>query len=190
MDSATLTFVMNAVDNVTPVTEKIAASQDKVIESAAKAQAAIDSQSISFMKQITMVNSLHGGIRMLGTGFHDLGLITDQAYDGINKVNAGVGIMVGSFKLLRTAQEAVNALRDSELGLAAVETFRSVLHNPATVALVGAGLGAAAAIGGMVLTQNNSSQVNVTQNIAYGAGSTNDQRAMSSQLANVGGVIR
>jgi hypothetical protein len=179
-DAETLTYILDAIDNVTPVTEKVTAGQNEVAESAANAQAAIDSESISFIKQMTVASGLHRGISQLSNGMQTLGVINDDTAKSLNKVNAAVGMVVGGFQLLKVVQPILEGLRATELGLAAVETFRSVLNNPLAMGLVGAAAGAAIGVGGTLMaTNNNSSSTNVIQTIVFGPGSSSDQRSMA-----------
>lgn len=179
-DNERVTYILEAVDNVTPVTDKVAAGQDEVAAGAARAQAAVDSTSISFIKQLAAASALRQGISSISTGLDALGLISDDTSASLRKVSAATGMVVGGFQLMKAAQPIIEGLRSAELGLAAVETFRSVLNNPAAIALVGVAAGAALGVGAMMLTNNNSSSTNVNQTVVFEGGSpASDQRSMA-----------
>lgn len=177
MDNERVTYILEAVDNVTPVTDKVAAGQNDVAAGAARAQAAVDSSSISFIKQLSAAHALRSGLSGISNGLDTLGLISDDTSASLRKVSAATGMVVGGFQLMKAAQPIIEGLRNAELGLAAVETFRSVLNNPAAIALVGVAAGAALGVGAMMLTNNNSSSTNVNQTVVFEGGSpASDQR--------------
>ena len=180
MDTETLTWVLLADDQVTPVVNRIVDAQGNLKSSAEEAQKSIDSQSISFLKQMQVATGLHRGLGMLIRSSTELGLINEQTAKSFEMVNAAVGMVSGTFQMLKAAQQIVGALTSAELGLAAVESFRSVLHNPAMMAVVGMGIGAAAGVGAMSLMGGGggSSSTSVNQTVIFGNGSASDQRSM------------
>lgn len=194
MDDETLTFILNAEDNVTPVTEEIAAGQDSVAESTARAQSSIDSQNISFMTQMHIVSGLHRGNSEMITGLKSLGLVSAGTAAELTQVNSGIGLVLGAFQTLRAVTAIIDAVRDSELALAAVETFRSVLANPADLALIGVAGAAAAGVGGYLMMQGSSGSgtgTTVNQSVTYAAAPTPDQvSATESLYTSMGGTVR
>ena len=178
-----------AYDNLTASSGQLVEAQGAVAASTADAQGAIDSQSISFIKNMTVMSGVHRGFGMLINSSKELGLVNDATAKTFQQMNAVVGLVSGSFMMLKSAEQIITSLRDAELGLAAVETFRSVLENPASIALVGVGIGAAAGVGAMMLTQNNSQSTTVNQQVTFAAGtaSSSDQRSMARAAFDVGG---
>lgn len=174
-----VTYILEAVDNVSPVTEKVAVGQRDVEASAQAAQAAIDSSSISFIKQLTAVSALRQGMSSMTNGLDTLGLISEDTANSLKKVSAATGMVVGGFQLMKAVTPIIEGLRTAELGLAAVETFRSVLNNPAAIALVGVAAGAALGVGAMMMSQgnNNSSQTTVNQTVVFEGSASSDQRS-------------
>ena len=186
-DTETLTYVLEAVDNVTPKIDTIIDAQGNLRDSAEVAQRAVDSQSISFLKQMQVAQGLHRGLGMLIRSSTELGLINEDTAKSFEMVNAAVGMVSGSYQLLKAAQAIVTGLAEAELGLAAVETFRSVLHNPMMMAVVGMGLGAAAGVAAMSLTNNNNTTNNsnstVNQTVIFGAGGANSDQRSTAKAA-------
>ena len=179
-DNERVTYILEAVDGVTPVTDKVAAGQREVAAGAQQAQAAVDSASLSFVKQLAAASALRQGISGISSGLDTLGVISDDTAASLRKVSAATGVVIGGFQMLRAVTPLIEALRDAELGLAAVETFRSVLHNPAAMALVGVAAGAALGAGAMLLTNDNRSSTTVNQTVVFsGGGETADQRSTS-----------
>lgn len=176
-DNERVTYILEAVDGVTPVTDKVAAGQREVAVGAQQAQAAVDSASISFIKQLAAASALRHGIVGITNGLDTLGLISDDTTESLRKVSAAAGVVVGSFQVMKSITPIIEGLRTAELGLAAVETFRSVLNNPAAIALVGVAAGAALGVGAMMLTNNNSNQTTVNQTVVFSGGESSDQRS-------------
>ena len=176
-DNERVTYILEAVDGVTPVTEKVAAGQREVAVSAQQAQAAVDSSSISFIKQLAAASALRHGISGITNGLDTLGMISDDTAASLRKVSAATGVVVGGFQMMKAITPIIEGLRTAELGLAAVETFRSVLNNPAAIALVGVAAGAALGVGAMMLTNNNSNQTTVNQTVVFSSGESSDQRS-------------
>jgi hypothetical protein len=177
-DDGMLVYVLDAIDNVTPVTDKVSAGQDQVASAARSAQDAIDSESIAFVKQLSQVSALRHGMVSLTNGAETLGLVSDSTAKKLDMVNASAGMLVGTFQLFKAVQPILNGIKITELEIAAIETFRSVLHNPLAMAAVGVAAGAAMGVGGMMAFSNNSSNsTNVNQTIVFGSGSSSDQRS-------------
>lgn len=176
-DNERVTYILEAVDGVTPVTDKVAAGQRDVAVGAQQAQAAVDSASISFIKQLAAASALRHGIVGITNGLDTLGLISDDTTESLRKVSAATGLVVGGFQMMKAITPIIEGLRTAELGLAAVETFRSVLNNPAAIALVGVAAGAALGVGAMMLTNNNSNQTTVNQTVVFSGGESSDQRS-------------
>lgn len=178
MDQVTLSFTLNAVDNVSPTAQRIADSQKQISDGAKEAQASLNSTSIAFIKQLAAAQALKSGIDGVRQGLVALQLVDDQTARSLERVSAATNVVIGTFQLYKGLQPVLAATRASLLSLAAVETYRSVLSSPWKLALVGAGLGAAAGIGGMLMTQNSTT---VNQSITFG-GTTGDQRAMQRDM--------
>jgi len=124
----------------------------------------VDSQKIAFIAQIAAISAVYGGMNMLKTSMTDLGIISEEQAKTFQKINATVGLVLGTFQLVRGAVEIVNTLKTAEIGLALVESYRAVLNNPAKIALVGAGLAATAGVGGYLVGQNNANKSNTVNN--------------------------
>lgn len=176
-----VSYICEAIDNVTPVQEKILANGEKIITQS-------DSANIAFIKQIATVKALHGGLSSISVGMQTLGIISDDTAASLNKVNAAVGIVAGSFQMLKAGQAILQALQVTELSLAAVETFRSVLNNPATIAIVGLAAGTAIGAGAALYSNSNSNSTTVNQTVNFNGGSgSSDQRSTSRAVFEAAG---
>jgi hypothetical protein len=190
MDTETLTYVLEAVDNVTPKVDRIVDAQGNLKGSAEVAQRAIDSQSISFLKQMQVATGLHRGLGMLIRSSTQLGLINEETAKTFEGINSAIGLVSGSFQMLKAGEQIIRALTNAELGLAAVESFRSVLKNPAMMAVVGMGVGAAAGVGAMSLMGNGgggSSTTSVNQTVIFGSNSSSERSMAKAAYEAAGG---
>jgi len=188
-----ISWTFNLIDNVTPTVENIQASQGQLAVSTQKATQTIDSQNISWLKQMAAVTATYMGMRRLTSSLIELGLVSDKDAKLLHQMTAAIGLVAGGYQLLKGGVAVINALRASTVGLAAIETYRSVLsRGPVAVGLVAAGLGIAAGVGGYFLGQSaasQTSQTQVTQNITFGGGAGRaDQRATAREtIAVMGG---
>lgn len=182
MDTS-INWTFNMVDNVSGTTKQMADSQAQLAGNASAAKASIDSQNISFMAQTAAVMATYGGVRRLTSSLTELGLVSDGNAAKLQKLNATLGLVAGGFQLMKGATQIIKMLTQAEIGLAAVESFRAVLNNPAKIALVGAGLGLAAGVGAALLATGGGSGggggTTVNQSITFNGGSTQDQRTVA-----------
>ena len=177
------TFTM--VDNVTTTTKQMADSQTQLSNNASAAKSSVDSQNIAFIAQTAAVMAAYSGMRRLTSSLSELGLVSDSDAAKLNKMNAAVGLVAGGFQLLKGATQIIKMLTAAEVGLAAVESFRAVLNNPAKAALVGAGIGLAAGVGAALLATSGNgggSGTTVNQTVVFEGSQTSDQRSMSREV--------
>ena len=177
------TFTM--VDNVTTTTKQMADSQTQLSNNASAAKASVDSQNIAFIAQTAAVMAAYSGMRRLTSSLSELGLVSDNDAAKLNKMNAAVGLVAGGFQLLKGATQIIKMLTAAEVGLAAVESFRAVLNNPAKAALVGAGIGLAAGVGAALLATSGGGGgggTTVNQTVVFEGSQTSDQRSMSRDV--------
>ena len=175
-------YTFAVTDQVTETCEKMAAATEALEAATDKAKKSVDSQNISFLTQIAAVNTLYAGQRMLTGSIKELGLVGDETAAAMDKVNAAVGLVVGSYNMLKGAAKIVNTLKNAEVALAAVESYRAVLKNPAKLGLVAVAVGTAAGVGGYFLGKSSGgggqSTVNQTVNFS-GNVSQQNQRSLS-----------
>lgn len=178
--SGEISFTFTAIDNATPTLQSVANATRSVADSTENASKKVDSMNISFMTQMIAVMGVYAGIRRIGFSLHELGIMNDATMIKFQKLTAVLGLVVGTFQLLRGAQKVITALTASERGLAIVETYRAVLNSPAKAALVGLGIGLAAGVGGYLLMNalgnGGGGGTEVTQNVTFGSYNMPDQR--------------
>ncbi|HOO04519.1 MAG TPA: hypothetical protein PLJ11_07360 [Methanomassiliicoccales archaeon] len=183
MDTS-INWTFNMVDNVSATTKQMADSQAQLAGNASAAKASIDSQNISFIAQTTAVMATYGGVRRLTSSLTELGLVSEGDAVKLQKLNATLGLVAGGFQLMKGATQIIKMLTQAEIGLAAVESFRAVLNNPAKIALVGAGLGLAAGVGAALLATSGGGGgggTTVNQTITFEGAATQDQRSVARE---------
>jgi hypothetical protein len=151
-----------------------------------RTQGAIDSQNISFMTSALAVTGVYRGAMILTRSLHELGLVSGQSYEQMQKLVAVVGLAAGAFRLLGGAQKIILMLRDAEVSLAAVESFRAVLKNPGAIGMVIAGIGIASVATGYILGQHSNTTVNQEVNF-YGTGGSADARGVARDTLEAAG---
>jgi len=182
-----ISYVLRYVDNISPTVERIAGSQYNLSVQVGKTTASVDSQNISFMSSVMAVRSLHMGFGAVISSMHELGLTSDFANKQLMKVNAVVGIVAGSFQMLRGGVQVLRMLQAAEAQLATIETYRAVLKNPLMIGAMAMGLSAAAGVTGYFIGKGEGTTT-VTQNVTFGGYSQSDQRSMAKGvLEGIGG---
>jgi hypothetical protein len=144
---------------------------------------------INFISQVTMLRSLHASISLTTSAFQTLGLANADTIKGMQQLSAVMGLAVGIGQGFKGVTMLLTELREAEIGVAAIESFRAILQNPLALGLVAAGVGAAAGIGGYMLTQNSTQNTTVNQTVQFLApAQASDQRqAARSALEGTGG---
>ena len=127
-------------------------------ETAQAAQQATDSQQTAILKSVETLSAMHAlqsGIGAITSSVNTLGLVDEETYKTLQKVTAGIQLVVGT-------AEAVKGVTTLFQGLNA-----SIAENPAKGALIvgGAAL-AAGAVGGYMMSSINNSK-STTINVAH-----------------------
>lgn len=188
-----LNFVLNATDNVSPTALRIAASQEDIAAGATRAQASIDSASLSLVKQLQVAQGLRAGIRGVTSGMIELTGAGEEAAAVVAKVNAVAGVTIGTLQLYRSVTPAVQGLSAALGGLFTIETMRAVLQSPWKLPLVAGAVGAGLTVAGLAATGNlgggGGTINNVSNQVIFEGQSSGGSRAMSRDiLSNIGGV--
>lgn len=198
-------FEYEVIDNVSDASQTMASNQDKLAESAdktteshdklsasaEKTQASVDSQNISFMTQIMAVRAVAGGVHSLTGAMTALGWVNEENARRFQILNASIQLVIGTFQLIKGVVMIVNMLKEAEIGLAAVETYRSIINKGAgQAAIVALGIGAAAGVLGYFAGSamgGGGGGTNVEQNITVTTGSAQDGRDMARTSLEVMG---
>ena len=123
------------------------------------------SQQLDMMTQLTALMGMREGVSAITGGLIGLGVVAGEDAEQLNKINAAFSLMAGAVTTLKTLQAVQMTLNTAEASGAVITAFRAAVSNPLGIAMVGAGLGAAAGVAGALLLSNsttNNSNVNVT----------------------------
>lgn len=167
-------YVFKMVDNVSQTATGITDSTTKASESVKQATveqqnletaadrttSAFTRQEAQFIKQVAVLMTVKESVSSVTNGLISLGIVSGDDAQKLQKLNAGFQILCGFATGIKALQAVSEALKTSELGLAIVETYRSVMESPWKAALVGIGVGAA----GGVLAATMSSGGSTTNN--------------------------
>lgn len=168
-------------DNVVPTATKGAAAAKSMDDAINKTTKDIDHQNISYIKAVAAMGAFKHGINSVVNGLEGLGIISKENNKAIYQMTEALNIFVGVAMLLKGVIGIVNMLRNSEIALAVVETYRKVLNNPAAAAAAIAGVGIAAGIAGYLYgastagggesgPSKTTGSTTITQNVYFSGG--------------------
>ncbi len=212
-----ISYLLTTIDNATPVIEQIekrwndtaktiseagaqateiggggaeeqAAAQEHLAEATDRATQATNTQRLGFVTHMEAVRGLRIGVSSFAMSMETLGFVSDKSAEQLRKVSAGLAGIIGMYQMFRSAIWITNQLRDAEIGLAVVETFRAVLKNPAALAIVGVAGGAAIGATAAMMSRPSQTQVQTTQTVNFVGGETVDRRQIASDALRMMGA--
>ena len=193
MADRTLEYDLKAVDNVTPTARRAKKSQEELKESVKETNQAAQAQKIQFIENAVALSALREGIGGLQTSLTQLGVLEGEAAEKFMKMSAAVSLFVSTAQTIQGVIRLVTLLKSAELALAAVETYRAVLKNPAMIAVAVAGLTATAGVAGYYYGKNRAEKRQVTNNnqttnITFnGRSSGQDSRGVTREVITMQG---
>ncbi len=170
-------YVFTMVDNVSQSTDAIADSaveaqnqlhqvktqQEQVTQEVDKTTVALSKQQSQFLVNTAVLMSMQSAVSSVSNGLISMGVVTGDAAKQLQTLNAGFQVLTGFVQGVKALQAVSEMLKTSEMGLALVETFRSVMESPWKAALVGIGVGAAGgALAAMLASSGSSSTASAT----------------------------
>jgi hypothetical protein len=180
------------VDNIAPLTRESIEVQEDLQDTIKETTSEMNRQTLDFVENVLAVSALATGIQALSSAFEVLGIFNEKQIESLTKMVAVTQLFTGSAQAILGLVAVVNILRNSEIALAAVETYRKVLHNPAAMGLVLAGVGAAGLVSGILIGRSGgggSTGGNVNQTVNFNANASPSDRRQAARLAieNFGG---
>jgi len=177
--SETATGIKETTDSASLSVNNATVEQQNLEAAVDRTTSAFTRQEAQFIKQVAVLMSVKESVSSVTNGLISLGIVSGDDAVALRKLNAGFQILTGFATGIKTLQAVSEALKTSELGLAIVETFRSVMESPWKAALVGIGVGAAGGVlaatmasnGGM--TNNSNTQIvieNTASNVETASG--------------------
>lgn len=183
-----INFRLALIDGVTPTAQTMTGSQKELANATDEARSAVDSQNISFVKQVVSVSAFGMGVSKLTRGVTELGLVGEGTAATLRKINTGVSMIVGTFQLFKGMAGIVKMITGAEAGLAGVRTYNSVLKNPAMLGLVAGAIGVGAGVAGYFIgSSQTNNTTNVTQTAEFSFGAADERSTARGTLAILGG---
>ena len=154
--------------------QKYNKTAEEVASQSAKASASVQAlnqdQTATILKSVetlSAMQAIQSGLSAVTSSVRTLGLVDEETAKTLQKVTAGVQLLVGTAQAVKGVVTLFNSLNSVLKTTAIVSTFASIAENPAKGALIvgGAGLAAGAVAGYMYsATQNNK---NTTINVQH-----------------------
>lgn len=137
-------------------------------KASAKVQALQQDQTQAILKSVetlSAMQALQSGLSAITSSVRTLGLVDDETAQTLQKVTAGVQLLVGTAQAVKGVVTLFQTLNGVLKTTAIVSTFASIAENPAKGALIvgGAALAAGAVAGYMysATTNNHNTTINV-----------------------------
>lgn len=148
--------------------EEVASQSAKA---SAKVQALNQDQTAAILKSVETLSALHAvqsGLSAVTSSVKTLGLVNEETAEKMQKLTAGVQLMVGTAQAVKGVVTLFQSLNSVLKTTAIVSTFASIAENPAKGALIvgGASL-AAGAVAGYMYSATTNNNHNTTINVQH-----------------------
>ena len=148
--------------------EEVASQSAKA---SAKVQALNQDQTATILKSVETLSALHAvqsGLSAVTSSVRTLGLVNEETAEKMQKLTAGVQLMVGTAQAVKGVVTLFQSLNSVLKTTAIVSTFASIAENPAKGALIvgGASL-AAGAVAGYMYSATTNNNHNTTINVQH-----------------------
>jgi len=148
--------------------EEVASQSAKA---SAKVQALNQDQTATILKSVETLSALHAvqsGLSAVTSSVRTLGLVDEETAEKMQKLTAGVQLMVGTAQAVKGVVTLFQSLNSVLKTTAIVSTFASIAENPAKGALIvgGASL-AAGAVAGYMYSATTNNNHNTTINVQH-----------------------
>lgn len=185
-DSRDIEYRFILTDNVTSTAEKATVAEEGMKKSVEDTQTAVRNTDISLIKSLTVMGAMKESVIGITNELHVLGIVEDAQYQSLRKVTAAFSLLVDGARAVKSVIAVMDTLKATEFGLAAIETYRAVLNNPAMAATAIVAAGVAGGIGGFLVAGGGKS---ITQNINFGSRSedVHTRSAQRSAMEAAGG---
>lgn len=154
------------IENTERASQQYNRTAEEVASQSAKASAKVQTlnqdQTATILKSVETLSALHAvqsGLSAVTSSVKTLGLVNEETAEKMQKLTAGVQLMVGTAQAVKGVVTLFQSLNSVLKTTAIVSTFASIAENPAKGALIigGASLAAGAVAGYMysATTNNN-----------------------------------
>lgn len=164
-------YVFTMVDNVSSTADTITDSaidaqnalhqvevqQDEVVNTTEQVTQGFTRQEAQMVKNLAVLSTVQSSVSAVSSALITMGVVTGESAQKMQTLVAGVQLLTGLAQGVQALAAVSEALKASEMGLAVIETFRSVMQSPWKAALVGLGAGAVAGAATALLSTSGSS---------------------------------
>lgn len=163
------------IEDTERASEKYNRTAEEVASQSAKASAKVQAlnrdQTATILKSVETLSALHAvqsGLSAVTSSVRTLGLVNEETAEKMQKLTAGVQLMVGTAQAVKGVVTLFNSLNSVLKTTAIVSTFAAIAENPAKGALIvgGAGL-AAGAVAGYMYSATTNNNHNTTINVQH-----------------------
>lgn len=158
-----LTYRLEVKDNIVKSAKQGKAAQQGLQAQVKSTTVTMQQQTLEFISNVMAITALEGGINALAEAFTKLGIGSEKFTEGMRKAAAATKLFTGTAQLIQGLIGVMRMLTKAEIGLAVVESYRKVLHNPYMMTAVIGGAAGAGAVGGYLAGKSG------------GGGNTNNQ---------------
>jgi len=179
--SGTAQEIVEATGNADTKVKELKASEDQLSASADTATASLTRQEKQLLKQVTGLVALKGAVSGVTSGLITMGLVSESGAQKLQMLNAGFNVLTGFVTGIQALKLMNDSLTLSLLRSAIVNTYNAVIDSPWKLALVSAGLGAAAGVAIAYGASGSSPASSTTTNNIY-INDTSNQAATANGL--------
>lgn len=133
------TFVLN--DQYTPVIDQMTSGTMRLRDSVREVTKSKQEANIQWMTEMMAIMSIYSGMRRIVLTLNELGVISEEDARRFQKLNAAIGLVVGTFQLFRGAIKILQTINALERSHAIILTFKTALKSPAGAAMALAAVG-------------------------------------------------
>ncbi|MCB5286075.1 MAG: hypothetical protein LHW45_10885 [Candidatus Cloacimonetes bacterium] len=179
--SGTAQEIVEATGNADTKVKELKTSEDQLSASADTATASLTRQEKQLLKQVTGLVALKGAVSGVTSGLITMGMVSESGAQKLQMLNAGFNILTGFVTGIQALKLMNDSLTLSLLRSAIVTTYNAVIDSPWKLALVSAGLGAAAGVAIAYGASGSSPASSTTTNNIY-IQDTSNQAATANGL--------
>lgn len=146
---------------------KTEAQLDQTTEAAQRASQAQQNAILKSVETLSALQGVQSGLSAVTSAVNTLGLVDEETFKTLQKVTAGVQLVVGTAQAVKGVVTLFQSLNSVLKTTAIVSTFASIAENPAAgAAIIGGAALAAGAVGGYMMSSINNNKT-TTINVAH-----------------------
>lgn len=179
--SGTAQEIAEATGNADTKVKELKTSEDQLSASVDTATASLTRQEKQLLRQVAGLVALKSAVSGVTSGLITMGLVSESGAQKLQMLNAGFNILTGFVTGIQALKLMNDSLTLSLLRSAIVNTYNAVIDSPWKLALVSAGLGAAAGVAIAYGASGSSPASSTTTNNIY-IQDTSNQAATANGL--------